>query len=300
MEELAAGMYRWTAPHPQWRPTAEDVVSYALVCDRALLLIDPLLPAHSSPRLASLLFELDKLAHEARRVEILLTIPYHTRSAEPLFERYRPRMPVRIWGHTAVKKRFRQASTPIAQVNPPRPGSGDGQAVADGLAVAYAIGNPRRYETPFHVPALRVLVFGDAVVGTSDGLRIWEPTKTAPGWLENRFLPTLRPLAELDIERVLVTHGPAALTGGRAALRAALAAPPVLELRLSRAQRSKGTVGRESAAGRAPAAPAPPSRHAAPVRSAPARRGYRPRPEAACRPPARSAARRDRRPTCRG
>jgi hypothetical protein len=36
----------------------------------------------------------------------------------------------------------------------------------------------------------------------------------------------LRPLLDLDVERVLVTHGPAVVEGGRQKLQAALEAPP--------------------------------------------------------------------------
>ena len=31
MEELAPGIRRWTAPHPEWRPAVDEVESYALV-----------------------------------------------------------------------------------------------------------------------------------------------------------------------------------------------------------------------------------------------------------------------------
>ena len=41
-----------------------------------------------------------------------------------------------------------------------------------------------------------------------------------------RFAPTLAPLLELPCERVLVTHGEPVLSGGAAALRAAVSAAP--------------------------------------------------------------------------
>ena len=31
MEQIAPQIYRWTAPHPEWRSSVEEVVSYALV-----------------------------------------------------------------------------------------------------------------------------------------------------------------------------------------------------------------------------------------------------------------------------
>ena len=45
-------------------------------------------------------------------------------------------------------------------------------------------------------------------------------------WYEKRFLPTLRPLAELDFDHVLVTHGPPVVGDGVERLRRGLAAPP--------------------------------------------------------------------------
>ena len=56
----------------------------------------------------------------------------------------------------------------------------------------------------------------------------WAQEPPREAWYRERFLPTLEPLLELDVERVLVTHGAPVLSGGRAALRAALQAPPWL------------------------------------------------------------------------
>ena len=55
MDELAAGIYGWTAPHPEWRPKVEEVEWYALVAGEALLLIDPLVPAEEDERRSPLL-----------------------------------------------------------------------------------------------------------------------------------------------------------------------------------------------------------------------------------------------------
>ena len=45
-------------------------------------------------------------------------------------------------------------------------------------------------------------------------------------WYRERFAPTLRPLTELGAEAVLVTHGPAVVRAGSAALAQALDRPP--------------------------------------------------------------------------
>ena len=59
-------------------------------------------------------------------------------------------------------------------------------------------------------------------------LRVWNASgqHVAADWCEGRFLPTLRPLAELEVDRVLVTHGQPVLQGGARALAKALDAPP--------------------------------------------------------------------------
>jgi glyoxylase-like metal-dependent hydrolase (beta-lactamase superfamily II) len=97
-----------------------------------------------------------------------------------------------------------------------------------GLSV-HRIGNPRRYEQPVLLPERRALAFGDAVVGADGGLRVWvqqELDARTQRWYHERLVPSLEPLLELDFDRVLVTHGDPVLSDGRAALAAALAAPP--------------------------------------------------------------------------
>ncbi|MBE0529030.1 MAG: hypothetical protein IH629_07505, partial [Thermoleophilia bacterium] len=106
MDTLAPGIHRWTAPHPEWRPKAEEVSSYALVAGEALLLVDPLVPLDAEERATPLLAELDLLTAAAARVELLVTIPYHTRSAQALYARFAPERPTRLWGHANVRKRL--------------------------------------------------------------------------------------------------------------------------------------------------------------------------------------------------
>jgi hypothetical protein len=66
MEQLRAGLWTWTAPHPEWREQP-FVRSYAVERGWALVLIDPIAPP------TSLL--------EGRELQIALTCPWHARSA---------------------------------------------------------------------------------------------------------------------------------------------------------------------------------------------------------------------------
>jgi len=225
MEQIAPGIYRWTAPHPEYRPKVEEVVSYALVDDDVLALVDPLLPAEDDDRRAPLLAELDVMVGAATRLELLITIPYHPRSAETLYERHSRTLPTVIWGHAGVKKRLTRLA-PLEVI--PQSTTGEAAEIAEGCAEAYTIGKPRRAEYPLYFPRLRAVAFGDAVVGAEGGLRFWNQSSgTGDAWYRDVFAPTLRPLAERDFEYVLVTHGPSVLEDGRRALEECLAAPPV-------------------------------------------------------------------------
>ena len=209
MQELAPGLWRWTARHAEWHPGewGAEVASFAVDAgDGAVLLIDPLLPEDD----AEVLERVDALGPAA----ILVTIPYHTRSSEPLAKHYG----IPILGHPAVGKRLRDRShlQPLDDL--------------PGGARAYPIGKPRRHETPIHLPSHRALVFGDAIVTTPEGdLRLWHTDRVDDArarWYRERFVPTLQPLRELDLERILVTHGEPVLHGGSAALEDALTSRP--------------------------------------------------------------------------
>lgn len=217
MHELAPGLWRWTRRHPEWHASegfASEVASFALRDDAGLVLIDPLLDdaADPDPELA----EIVRIA--TGDVRILITIPYHVRSAELVRNALRATHEVGIYGHERCRARLVDASA----FNPVR----GGETIAGGINT-HAIGKPRRMEVPFELTSHRALAFGDLIVETGEGeLRVWKQWQTGPDWYETTFLPTLRPLVELDVEQVLVTHGRPVLRGGQKALAAALARPP--------------------------------------------------------------------------
>jgi hypothetical protein len=126
---------------------------------------------------------------------------------------------VPIHGHPAVAKRLERTKR-LKPIEGELPGG----------ARAYRIGKPRRFETPIHLPSHRALAWGDVIVTTPEGeLRLWNFDRVDDKrirWYRERFIPTFAPLLELDLERILVTHGEPVLKDGSAALRAALEAPP--------------------------------------------------------------------------
>jgi glyoxylase-like metal-dependent hydrolase (beta-lactamase superfamily II) len=217
---LAPGLWRWTARHPDWHPGAfgAEVASFAATtADDELLLIDPLLPEQDGEN--AVLDHLDALAATARAVHILITIPYHVRSAEPLGDRYPGK--VRIWGPPRTAGRLRDTSR-FSALQPAAPGPAGVQV--------FPIGRPQRGERPLWLPSHAALAFGDAIVTTPGGeLRMWAQTTLDDArltWYRERFAPTLAPLRDLPAQRILVTHGAPVLTGGAVALASAIDAPP--------------------------------------------------------------------------
>jgi hypothetical protein len=195
--EIAPGLLRWSAPHPDWDPEAqrgssgdwEQMVGSVLyeVSD-TVVLIDPLLP---STERAQFLGWLDRRV-AGRPVSVLTTIRWHRRDRAELAQRYRANT-TRAWN-----------MVPAGVEQRPLRGGG---------------------ETLFWLPAVATLVSGDRLVGADDGgLRVC-PQSWLEGVRANRadIAGLMRPLLELPIERVLVSHGEPVLHGGHAALACAIA-----------------------------------------------------------------------------
>jgi hypothetical protein len=219
MEKLGTDLWRWTARHPEWHPGefGAEVACFAAQAGDTTLLIDPLLPEEDADAGAVL----DAIGEAlGDRLAILITIPYHVRSSEELWRRYRNDAETTIHGHPACAKRLDDDSAfhPIDT----------GQELPAGVT-AHAIGKPRRYETPLHLPSHSALVFGDAVAETDGRLVMWSADKVdakVATFYRERFAPSVRPLLELSAENVLVTHGAPIMGGGTEALRKALKAKP--------------------------------------------------------------------------
>jgi hypothetical protein len=216
MDQIGEGLWRWTARHPEWHPGefGAEVASFAVHTGDTTLLIDPLLP----PDPASVLEVIEDTLGD--RLAVLITIPYHVRSAEQLWRRYRGDAETTIHGHPASAKRLDDRSA-FREIEPGAP--------LPGGVTAHRIGKPRRYEMPLHLPSHAALVFGDAVAETEGRLAVWATDKVdakVERFYRERFNPTLAPLLELDFDSVLVTHGQSVLKNGKKALKDALAAKP--------------------------------------------------------------------------
>ena len=194
MQELAPGLWRWTSDHPDAEPDPKpgspadwgpEVGSVAYAVDDTLVLIDPLVRGGRWE-------ELDELAAD-RRVVVLTTVGWHKRSRDAAVERY-------------------DASTSRARKNLPS------------AVVPIAIRGAG--ETMVWLPEPGALVPGDRLLGDDrGGVRVCPDSWL--GYLRGidgaglRVL--LRPLLDLPVELILVSHGEPVLGHGREALRRALA-----------------------------------------------------------------------------
>jgi hypothetical protein len=227
-KKLSAGLWRWTARHPDWHPGefGREVGSYAaLVRGDELLLVDPLLPRDAEQVTAQagddeqVTALLDELAGASARVHVYVTIPYHVRSTAEIVRRYGKRS-VRVYGERRAARRL----APEVSVREAEPG-----AKLPFGGRCFAIGRPRRAELPLWIEDHAALAFGDALVEAGGELRIWSQDMLDDqrlAFYRERFVPTLAPLLELPVRRVLVTHGEPVLSRGAAELRRALERRP--------------------------------------------------------------------------
>jgi hypothetical protein len=195
--EIAPGLLRWTAPHPDWKPAQTPgsspdwgpiVGSVLYEAGGTVALIDPLLPSGERARFSSWLDE--RVA--GRPVSILTTIGWHRRDREQLAARYRRADP-RSWNR-------------IPSGIEPRVLRGAGEIL-------------------FWLPAVATLVAGDRLIGDdAGGLRVCPESWLADVRADRAGVAALiSPLLELPIERVLVSHGEPVLHDGLGALSRAIA-----------------------------------------------------------------------------
>jgi glyoxylase-like metal-dependent hydrolase (beta-lactamase superfamily II) len=191
--EIAPGLRRWTARHEEWN---EDVGSLAVETSDGLVFIDPLDPPA----------ELGAPDH------VLVTVYWHGRTTGTV-------APARVWAPVGSARPLRNRG--ISVTDPFRAGD----TLPGGIQ---PFPTPRTSEVVYWLPDRRALVAGDVLLGagakpraTADALRL-----CPEGWLgkatHDDLRAMLRPLLELPVERVLVSHGEPVLAGGGRALAAVL------------------------------------------------------------------------------
>jgi glyoxylase-like metal-dependent hydrolase (beta-lactamase superfamily II) len=193
VEEVAPGIWHWTAPHPR---IGIDVSSYFLVDSGVLL--DPLAPDGVAERLEEL----------GPPREILLTNRHHWRDCTKLTERF------------GIGVRAPRSGMHEFSRDQPVEPFDFGEELAAGAVTAYEVGAICPDESALHVPAAGALAVADGVMHY-DGLRFVpdnlmdEPERTKEG-LRSAYL---RLADQLDFDHLLTAHGEPVVGGARQSLR---------------------------------------------------------------------------------
>jgi hypothetical protein len=192
MQEIAPGLHRWTAWYDHWE---EAVGALAVETADGLVFIDPIDPPS----------ELGKPDH------VLVTVYWHCRATGELG--------AEVWASTRSAQPLRNRGVDVAH---PFRGGDD----LPGEIVAFQ--TARTSEVVYWLPEQRAVVAGDVLLGAGAKPRPTEdPLRLCPErWLGKKthedLRETLRPLLDLPIERILVSHGAPVADGGKQALAAVL------------------------------------------------------------------------------
>jgi glyoxylase-like metal-dependent hydrolase (beta-lactamase superfamily II) len=203
--QISPGLWRWTGFHEEWK---EDVGSVYVETSDGVALVDPLVPPGDTDRFW------DALDRDVNRVggdvHVLVSVFWHTRSAKEMVERYRARVWAPRRGRAAIERRAGTVTDPF----------GPEDRLPGGLQ---ALPTARAAEVVYWLPEHRSLVPGDVLLGADGGGLRMCPASWLPEKVDHaKLAESLRPLLDLPVERVLVSHGEPVLADGREALAAAL------------------------------------------------------------------------------
>jgi hypothetical protein len=190
---VAPRLRRWTAWHEEWK---EAVGSVAVETDDGLVLIDPLDPPRGL----------------ARPDHVLLTVYWHIRSTPEL-------RGADVWSSRRAAQPLRNRGVDVTHTI-------DGAALPGGIQ---AFGTARSSEVVYWLPQQKALVAGDVLLGAGAKPNATEdPLRLCPeAWLgaasHDDLRESLRPLLDLPVQQVLVSHGEPVLRSSRRALADVLA-----------------------------------------------------------------------------
>ncbi len=194
MQELAPGIWHWTAPHPR---IGIEVSSYYLPAERVL--IDPIAPPEG----------LDWFEEHGPPADVLLTNRHHFRSSAEFAERFG----VTIRCVQEGMHEFEGTDRHVEQF-----------AVGDELPggiVAHAVGAICPDETALHIPARRALALADGAIRYDpDGPLTFVPDRfmSEPEATKEGLREAYRRLAGIDFDHLLLAHGVPVVGTGREAL----------------------------------------------------------------------------------
>lgn len=178
MEEIALGLRRWTVRY-ETDLGEEEVGSVAVDTGDGLVLIDPIEPPA-------------EVAHPAH---VLLTVFWHHRSVAAIDA-------PRVWAPSRSRQPLENRGVRVTDIV--------GDDLPGGIV---AIPTPRASEVVYWLPEHRSIAVGDVLLGAgAKPLTTDEPLRLCPErWLgkstHDDLRASLRPLLELSVEHVLVSHG---------------------------------------------------------------------------------------------
>jgi hypothetical protein len=196
VEEIAPGIWHWSAPHPR---IGIVVHSYYLPTERVVL--DPIAPADG----------FDVFSEHGPPTDVLLTNRHHYRASSEFVERF-----------GATVRCVRAGMHEFTHGEPVEPFE-FGDELSGGIVV-HEVGAICPDETALHIPARRALALADGAVRWEPGGPLAfvpdqfmdEPEKTKEG-----LRAAYRRLAEeLDFDHLLLAHGEPLVGDGREALAA--------------------------------------------------------------------------------
>jgi glyoxylase-like metal-dependent hydrolase (beta-lactamase superfamily II) len=197
--EVARGIGRWVAFHPEWK---QDVGCAVVDHGGPLVLVDPLFPADPAGEAA-----LDGLAARAAAdgpPAIVLTVFFHERSAGDVLER--------IPGATLWADRESSRKIEAGVTNPFHPGD----PLPGGLT---AHATAREDEVVIRDPGSGTLFVGDVMLGQGPaGIELCPESWLPDGVGHAELIASLAPLLELPVKRILPGHGEPVLGDARAKL----------------------------------------------------------------------------------
>ena len=220
LEEILPGLHRWTADVPDWTPDqggaegwAQEVACVAWEGEDGLVLIDPLVPDGDWG-------EIDALAARHRGpIALVVTCPWHVRSAGEAIRRYVNSPGIQVWAHTQAVKDRERIDFEVGHV------VSDSAPVAPGVEViATDQGNG---ELTVWIEKIGAIVAADVLLGAQAERS--EPLRVCPAaWLEEAndvetVTRALEPLLEREIRAIVPLHGAPVLSGAKEALAGALA-----------------------------------------------------------------------------
>jgi glyoxylase-like metal-dependent hydrolase (beta-lactamase superfamily II) len=203
--EIAPGLWRWSGYHEEWK---ENVGSLYYETADGVVLVDPLVPADDADRFwRALDRDVQRVGGD---VHVLVTVFWHTRDTASMVDRYK----ARVWAPSRARPAIeRRAGTVTDTFRPADPLPGGVQAFS----------TARAGEVVFWIPEQRTLVPGDVLLGADGGgVRMCPGSWLPEGRTHAQLAASLRPLLDLPVERILVSHGSPVLEKGHAALAAAL------------------------------------------------------------------------------